>query len=600
MSIAMRIRNREVGDLGLWAGAAVMFAYILWRALLVPVVHDEARVMRLYVYSGHLLPPNAVLDAGNHLLVTLLGQWATFLFGKTLWAVRLFPVLTYPLYAFGIIGLMRMIDARIIRWCFGVALLTMPFLFEFFSLFRGYGPSIAFEVLGLMWLIRYVENGATRSLALMLLFFSLAIFSNLSLLLVCCTAFGLATIRLLIFHEYGRVKQIVLLLLGGGVPVTLMVWYGSLLSENNLLYSGGTAGLLNDVIGSLVFLTTGVIRDTWNVAIAVLACVAMAWAVFYFLWRKQDPARFALVVVGVVLLVEVVGRTLMARVMHTPWPTQRTALHYVPLVLVLCAFALDRLGTIRPLATWASLVVLCFPIRTLATLNTTHCALWADQCIAPEVFDLVAAAQTKATRPLLINAPKFVSEEVWNFGRLLRGEVPAPLDHEQYPNTVCDLLITDPLSTPAPNGFHRLFDASTGIMALWERDAPLKERLLMDTTFSVQGTDREFMDFWRINASDTIVGQPFFVEVDMQVEATNFFTASVITKSGPTDQEATYWDRLELTSLRPTWVHESVHLIRRVPADQSAALNSVVSLYNPDRVEYSLPKVHVRVYAVNE
>ncbi|HQV76238.1 MAG TPA: hypothetical protein PLE78_12160 [Flavobacteriales bacterium] len=593
------MRIRDPRDLGLWWVAAAMFAYISVRAFLVPVVHDEARVMRLYVYSGHLLPPLAKLDAGNHLLVTLLGQWTTFLFGYKLWAVRLFPVLTYPLYAFGVIGLMRMIDARIIRWCFGIALLTMPFLFEFFSLFRGYGPSIAFEVLGLLTLIRYMEKGETSSLALTLLFFSLAIFSNLSLMLVCCAAFGLATIRLVIYQEHDRAKQFVLWLLGG-VAVGSMVWYGTLLSEGDLLYWGGTTGLLNDVIGPLVFFTSGATSSVWNGAVALLVCIALAWAAGYFLWKKQDPARFALVVVAMVLLVEVVGRALMAWTMDTPWPTQRTALHYLPLALALFAFALDRLATMRPWAKWASLVVVCFPIQTLVTLNTTESTTWVDQCIAPKVFDLVAAAQAKTARPVLINAPKFIGEEAWNLGRLLRGEVPAPLDFEQHPITLCDLLITDPNYTPAPNGFHRIYEAPNGRLVLWTRDTPLNERLLLDTTFSVQVTDREFMDFWRINASDTIIGQPFFVEVDMVVEATNFFTASVITDSRPAEGDPTYWDRVELTSLRPTWANENLHLIRRVPADQSVALNSVVSLYNPDRVEYSLPKVHVRVYAVNE
>lgn len=586
-------------DLGLWSVAALMFAYILLRAFLVPAVHDEARMIRFYVYSGHLLPPLGKLDAGNHLLVTLLGQWASFLFGYKLWAMRLFPVLTYPLYAFGVIGLMRMLDARVIRWCFGIALLTMPFLFEFFALFRGYGPSMAFEVLGLLWLIRYVEQGTTRSLAYTVLFFSLAILSNLSLMLVCCAAFGLATIRLVIFQQHDRAKQFALLLLGGGVPVALMAWYGSLLSENNLLYWGGKDGLRNDVIGSLVFYTTGATSAGWNVAIAVLSCIALAWAAVYFLWRKQDPARFALVVVGIILLAEVIGRTLMANFMDTPWPTERTALHYVPLALVLFAFALDRLGTMRSWTTWSSVVVLWFPIRTMATLNTTHSALWADQCIVPDIFDKVAAAQATSARPLVIDGPTFVREEAWDFGRQVRGDAPAPLAIEQYPR-ICDLLITDPSSTATPEGFHQLYDAPTGRMALWARDTPLSERLLLDTTFSVPETDREFMEFWRINASDTIIGQVFFVEVDMEVEAHDFFTASVITDSRPAEGEPAYWDRVELTSLRPTWAYENVHLIRRVPADQNVAFNSVVSLYNPDHKTYSLPTVHVRVYAVNE
>lgn len=586
-------------DLGLWSVAALMFAYILLRAFLVPAVHDEARMIRFYVYSGHLLPPMGKLDAGNHLLVTLLGQWASFFFGYKLWAMRLFPVLTYPLYAFGVIGLMRMIDARVIRWCFGIALLTMPFLFEFFALFRGYGPSMAFEVLGVFWLVRYMEKGATRSLAYTLLFFSLAIFSNLSLMLVCCAAFGLATIRLVIFQQHDRAKQFALLLLGGGVPVALMAWYGSLLSENKLLYWGGTDGLLKDVIGTLVFFTTGATGAAWNVAIAVLVCIALAWAVGYFLWRKQDPARFALVVVGMILLAEVIGRTLMANLMDTPWPMERTALHYVPLALILFAFALDRLGKMRSWVPWTSLVVLWFPIRTLTTLNTTHSASWADQCIAPEVFDLVAASQASSARPLVIDSPTFVHEEVWGFGRQLRGEAPAPLAAEQYPR-ICDLLITDPLSTVTPEGFHELYSAPTGRMVLWARDTPLKERLLLDTTFSVPETDREFMDFWRINASDTIIGQVFFVEVDMEVEAHDFFTASVITQCGPVEGETTYWERLEFTSLRPKWARERLHLIRRVPADQIVALNSVVSLYNPDHKTYSLPNVQVRVYAVTE
>jgi hypothetical protein len=42
-----------------------------------------------------------------------------------------------------------------VRNVIGITLLLTPFLLDFFSLFRGYGPSVAFALMGMYHLVRY-------------------------------------------------------------------------------------------------------------------------------------------------------------------------------------------------------------------------------------------------------------------------------------------------------------------------------------------------------------------------------------------------------------------------------------------------------------
>ena len=67
---------------------SVVFVYVLLRAALIPLVHDEATSFLAYAQSGRFLPFSSMWDANNHYLNSLLGWLGYKVFGLHLLALR--------------------------------------------------------------------------------------------------------------------------------------------------------------------------------------------------------------------------------------------------------------------------------------------------------------------------------------------------------------------------------------------------------------------------------------------------------------------------------------------------------------------------------
>ncbi|MBK8497233.1 MAG: hypothetical protein IPL52_00085 [Flavobacteriales bacterium] len=139
------------------ATAGMVFLLVLLRALLVPLVHDEATSFIAYAQGGRFLPFASLWDANNHYLNSLLGFIGFKLFGLKLLALRYGSVLSYLLFAWSAWRLGHLVQHRTVRWVLWSALLLCPFLLDFFSFFRGYGPAMAFLLFSVQALLRFAQ-----------------------------------------------------------------------------------------------------------------------------------------------------------------------------------------------------------------------------------------------------------------------------------------------------------------------------------------------------------------------------------------------------------------------------------------------------------
>lgn len=571
-----------------------MFAYLVVRVFLVPPVHDEARMIRFYIDTGNYLPPHAQWDAGNHLLVTMIGHWSTVLFGHALWTVRLFPLLTYPLFAFGVIMLLREVKDPRLRWAFGTALLAMPFLHEYFALFRGYGPALAFEVLGVLWLIRATNGAERRPLLFAFFFLALGVLSSLNLLPMLCISIALAVLAVLRGPVVGRLRRLYAIALVGGVPALFMVWYGYQLSSRDQLYAGGRSGLVSDTVGSLAQWTLGV-RVPWvNYVLALVIGGVLVWAIVHVARKRFGPGTTPLFVLAMLLAGEIAGRILMASVLGMPWPEERTALHFIPLVLLLMAFSMDRWAVRWPWVSAVGLLVLFFPIRTIATGNVDHTSFWVDQAIPDAVFDTMAALEARSDRPLLISGHYHLSE-AWNYGREQRGERAAPLDFEVFPQPVCDVLILDTTKHIAPAGFHTVFTAPTGRLVLKLRDKPLVGEPVFDTLLTFPSGTNEFIELWKPTSTESLVGHEHFVWIQAGMDQVPVSMARLVTELRTGDGQNVYYDHVFLGSMRHVWTPNALDVVRRVPLITPDVASAALYLYNPDRTSTEVGTVRIRV-----
>lgn len=159
------------------------FLYVLVRAVTVDITYDEAWTIRYFVRldAMHILnctPCNANNHIANTLLIKLLfgyGQGSVFL-------ARLPNVLAFVLYLYFAFRIAGRFLSGFVPVAALLLLILNPFLLDFFSIARGYGLSLAFEMASLYFLLSFVSRKTGKHALWSLLFGGAAVICNFTLL----------------------------------------------------------------------------------------------------------------------------------------------------------------------------------------------------------------------------------------------------------------------------------------------------------------------------------------------------------------------------------------------------------------------------------
>ncbi len=583
-----------IGDRRAIAACALIgLVYVVLRAALVPFIHDEARTFQTYVLTGEFLPFQAHWDAGNHLLATALAQISQALFGPGEFSMRLFNVLAFALYAWYAVRLASAITDRLVRGGLLPALLFTPFVIEFFSLFRGYGLSIAFQVMALHHLVRFLREGGRKQMVLALAATALATTASLTLLLQSLLMVGL-TALFIPMRARGARSWIVWILVGV-LPTAFLAWCGVELAERGALYYGSTQGLVDGTAVSLLWNVAG-LWSRWLVMGIGVVAVALFWPALHVLaQRRFNGSDTLLAVCSLLLLGEACGRLVLGEGFGMLYPVDRTAMHLVPLFLIACAAWIDRAAEQRRSLRWVGLLFFWFPLRTAATANLDHTTYWAEQSIPDEVFGIVAEKQRHAPRPLVIGG-YHQNAGPWSYGNYIRGRDLNGLDHIGFPQPNGDLMLIDPTFFDRPEGFRTLYAAPHGRLLLLERREPLRLERTSDTTLSRGPATGLYMTLWESFEPPTHEGD-VFVEVEAVISSSGDPSrlVLVVDASDSLDNHLQF-ETNDLDDVRRRWQRDTLHVLRRIPAANARAHRRVVYLWNVRQEEYEVHEAHVTLY----
>jgi hypothetical protein len=130
-----------------WILFSVFFYFILYKALSIPITHDECATTVHYITYGYwdiMMYPDSWPN--NHILNTLSVKWLSENFPKEQWIVRIPNLLGFWIYAYSIYLFLKLVfkpNSKL--FLFGSLIFVLNFyLIDFFSLSRGYGLSCAF------------------------------------------------------------------------------------------------------------------------------------------------------------------------------------------------------------------------------------------------------------------------------------------------------------------------------------------------------------------------------------------------------------------------------------------------------------------------
>ena len=575
--------------------------YLIVRAVAVPITHDEARTYFIYVLSGDLLPWKSYWDAGNHVVCSALGWVSYHLTGMSPISLRAGNLVAFVLYAFYAWKLGSRVDRALIRWCMWGALLLVPSFIEFFGLFRGYGLAFGFMLMAIHHQQEFVERSKMTDLVMALVGWLLAGWSMLSLSLIWC--FAIVHLAAISFSanvsSRQRVKFVIVHVLLGLAPLVAGIMYGQELRVRGALYDGTEEGLFNGTYRLLLNTLFSVVDGPYFTGSLALLTVAALVAVVRLVQGVRTNWNTILTLVAALLAAEFIGRTMLWHFAGVRYPMGRTALHWVPMIILIIAFASDEIAQRSWLNQALALPLLILPLRTIMTLNMTHASVWPVDAIPLSLMRTMAAEQERIGRPLLIDGDAQLYTH-WDFIRQWKEFDLPPVSSRGFPQPFCDLLLLDPLGHVPPDGFTQIAASENGRQLLYRRDRPLSLVHLGDTSITRSRTTDEFIDLPWPNGPLALRDNSTLELSLVVLSPERSLTARLVIDVADSAKNQLHYEALELRQLQRRWVGDTLHYMRRVPPVDLLQATASVYIWNPDRLELEVGPSRISSYALRK
>jgi hypothetical protein len=412
--------------------------YLCARAVLNPLVFDEATTFFSYVVTGNFLPGQGYWSANNHYLNSFLSFIAYRLGGLDEWVLRFPNLLAFPLFSTYLYLLLKQTKAWIPFIGSLLFLFGSHYLIEFFAYSRGYGLMLAFCTAALFHLKKYFHQKKRTQFVYFLITLCLALASNLSLIPL--AGLLLLSAYWLLFNNETKPKIIIGFLLLSFLPLAFASWTILTLKNNGQLYYGGITGFYQDSILSIEALLFGakIPLFTFATATVFLFLIRHIWR-----WRKDQSLRvfywpsFAFVLIGLFYL-------LAHQLIALNFPYNRALLYWL-FMLILAAIgqaaAFAEKGQIK-VAVLPLLFLLALPFSFFGKLSLKSSSDdgWSREQIPDTFYHHVLSESAHSVGGSYLQAPQ------WNYLQVKNKQALNPFQVKDGPYLdfrLCEVYKTD-------------------------------------------------------------------------------------------------------------------------------------------------------------
>jgi hypothetical protein len=328
----------------LMLAAVLLFTYIFLRAYRLSLTWDEAFTFFEYVRTPRWWPGGYnYMSANNHLLNTWLMKCSVFFFGESEVALRLPNILAGGIFLFAAAQISICLTEK--HWQTFIVFLLFaanPYLLDFFSLARGYGISIAMLTMAIAQLTRYVfGKNELRFAVYAQLFLAAALFANLTTIYFFLTVSFLLLLNRVVFHRGEKFKSsfVILTIIPVLALLILLPYLHHLRSAAALFYGeevnspAGTFLSLSKAMAYHVFYSEKII-PLMTIVFSAIPLIAVIYVLRNILSITQNEKGKWLVFVTLTLFFVIAGPVLLHFIFHANYLSGRTALFYIPLLVL--------------------------------------------------------------------------------------------------------------------------------------------------------------------------------------------------------------------------------------------------------------------------
>lgn len=470
--------------------SAFIFFLLIIRSVLVPLCHDEMATFVLYVQNGEFWPYFSNADANNHFLNSFLSHYSFHIFGFSSWALRLPNLLSFPVFVYAGYEFLKLLKSNHARWIFTGCILLSFHWIAFFALSRGYGMSMAFLFLAIIYYSKFISGGGFSVFIGMLFFLQLSVASNLTLLPI-TLIFSLALIIYLFLNSiFFKIKTMIPLIIHS---ILFSGWlnFALYLNESGAFYYGEGDNFALVTFISLVEFIFGYQNEIIIGICSLLVLFILFYSVKLNLFNKtkwcQKICDIYFILISVFFLL-IIFIYLTHHLFGINYPKDRTGMFFYLLLILILSLLADRTNN-EKLSKWILLFPVFFSIHFCYSFNLRQQPIH-EYAVFPERFYTFLTDEQKKSDQIITVGSHHIYELTFAYFNYRNNLFLNPPDNSEKLNLYCDYLITRKNDSLEYREKYRIIDESDFDFVLLKRNSKPRKSLIRK--WNIQRTAESF------------------------------------------------------------------------------------------------------------
>ncbi len=490
-----------------WPLFLLLFIYAIIRAWSVVPMLDELATFFSYIRTGHYFNSIEVLDANNHVVNSFLGHQFYRLFGDHFFLFRLSSLCAFPVYFFSVKSIVQKAIPDKPNVLVFLALVSVPWIFEYFSYSRGYGMAIAFFFAAIAFVIRWKES--KKLIHFILIFASLyvAIISSLTYMMPGMLLIGIVGV-LLLLREYRSKKALlfgIVVLLVWCVALIPFVRYSFELKEAGALWWGNQDGLWQSTGKSL----SGLVlfsQASWTLYL-ISFFLLFGVVSFVLSWKQKGLWSYLKeteVIVFLLMIGSLIGIVAMRYLLDMNYPMDRVGMYLVPMFILYVGVFLAKYRYSK-----FGLALLCFfPLSFLYHVNVSTSIFSPEDRIPTYLSDQIKSRLTDQTAL----SAEYVSHMSYAYACRNDEKVHMAYTAEKTDEFKGDYHITW-LGLDSFEDYELMARDPDSHTCFWKREKPFKRSLVLDTLVQNRSTQDMYFDLFKGEVDSALRGETIQFEI---------------------------------------------------------------------------------------
>lgn len=388
------------------------FIYVVLRAFFLSVTYDEAWTIDNFAIQSLIdIYTMKNCSANNHLLNTYLIAFVKLVGYDSLFLYRLPNVLAFLLYIFYSFQISKNYLKPTNGILLFIFLMLNPFVLEFFSLARGYGLSLGFEMMSIYFLLKYTKSKDFSSLIFSTFACFITVLSNFSWLIFATAIIMVAILYLLFSKNQLKLKMIfslIISIISIGFAILISVPLLELIKQNQMWFGGKSfyfdtmLTLLSSSLSNRFYININIV--ILIVLTLVFLFVGISWLYWYF--KTKNYYSYSLTI-SILIMMAIIVNILQHYIIGSNYLIERTALLYYPLICLAFIFWGNEIKHLKLKLVFnriALSVVICFLVNFCISANLYRTTSWFHDAHTPEILSYLDKIGKEKNRKIVLDA----------------------------------------------------------------------------------------------------------------------------------------------------------------------------------------------------